>query len=78
LVGARKFTYQLAVGILRVVLTVLFEAGPGLVLDYPQSRILSDYNFAAARLDELRSNIHAICTGIGGEYARAMFRTAHD
>jgi hypothetical protein len=49
-IGARKFTYQLEVGALWVVLTVLFEVGLGLALGYPQARILSDYNVAQGGL----------------------------
>jgi hypothetical protein len=49
-IGARKFTYQLEVGALWVVLTVLFEVGLGLALGYPQARILSDYKVAQGGL----------------------------
>jgi hypothetical protein len=49
-IGARKFTYQLEVGALWVVLTDLFEVGLGLALGYPQARILSDYNVAQGGL----------------------------
>jgi hypothetical protein len=49
-IGARKFTYQLEVGALWVVLTVLFEVGLGLARGYPPARILSDYNVAQGGL----------------------------